>query len=176
MGLAGASDFLCLRSTACVSPVLNKELESTRQCVYQWRKHSKHRVNLSLFWVKITMKIPLGKIAWIVLKHMLHKFQISSRQDGWGWDSTKLWCPTYRLSGERESNHTRERERERERERFSSEGSGGQVYKQTNLTEKTTHELMQWCVVDPQPSLMLQKHLLKHTTWIRTLVVEPTCK
>ncbi len=35
---------------------------------------------------------------------------------------------------------------------------------------------MQWCVVDPQPSLMLQKHLLKHTTWIRTLVVEPTCK
>jgi len=50
----------------------------------------------------------------------------------------------------------------------------GQVYKQINLTEKTTHELMQCCVVAPRPRFTSQKHLLKLTTWISTLVCEPT--
>jgi len=50
----------------------------------------------------------------------------------------------------------------------------GQVYKQINLTEKTTHELMQCCVVAPRPRFTSQKRLLKLTTWISTLVCEPT--
>lgn len=95
------------------------------------------------------MQIPIGQIAWILLKHMLHKFQISSRQSPcrMGGDEILQNCGVLHIEYQvREQATTRERERDPAVKVLEQRG---QVYKQINLTEKITHELMQWCVVAP---------------------------